>query len=98
MLQKTLRRLGLPKERLHALRAFFVTILLTGQVPVHVVRELVGHADPATTQGYAAILASDRGAAAGVLDRVYLGAGRARAQRQRASDRGGATGAARSDG
>ena len=75
VLQKTLRRLGLPKVRLHALRAFFVTILLTGQVPVHVVRELVGHADLATTQGYAAILASDRGAAAGVLDRVYLGAG-----------------------
>ena len=59
VLQATLRRLGLPKERLHALRAFFVTILLSGKVPVHVVRELVGHADLATTQGYAAILAHD---------------------------------------
>jgi integrase len=73
-LQKTLKALNLPPARLHALRAFFVTILLNGHVPVHVVRELVGHADLATTQGYAAILAPDRGAAIGVLDRVYQGA------------------------
>jgi integrase len=73
-LQKTLKALNLPPARLHALRAFFVTILLNGLVPVHVVRELVGHADLATTQGYAAILAPDRGAAIGVLDRVYQGA------------------------
>jgi hypothetical protein len=73
-LQATLRRLNLPRERLHALRAFFVTILLSGNVPVHVVRELVGHQDLATTQGYAAILAPDRGAAAKVLDRVFQGA------------------------
>jgi integrase len=72
-LQKTLRRLKLPPTRLHALRAFFVTILLNGHVPVHVVREMVGHADLATTQGYAAIGAPDRGAAVGVLDRAYLG-------------------------
>jgi integrase len=71
VLQTMLRRLELPGERLHALRAFFVTILLSGNVPVHVVRELVGHSDLATTQGYAAILAPDRGAAAHVLDRVY---------------------------
>jgi integrase len=71
VLQTTLRRLKLPGERLHALRAFFVTILLSGNVPVHVVRELVGHSDLATTQGYAAILAPDRGAAVHVLDRVY---------------------------
>jgi integrase/recombinase XerD len=73
-LQRTLRRLKLPRARLHALRAFFVTILLSGNVPVHVVRELVGHEDLATTQGYAAILAPDRGAAVGVLDRVHQGA------------------------
>jgi integrase len=71
VLQTTLRRLNLPGERLHALRSFFVTILLSGNVPVHVVRELVGHSDLATTQGYAAILATDRGAAVNVLDRVY---------------------------
>jgi integrase len=73
-LQRTLERLGLPRERLHALRAFFVTVLLSGHVPVHVVRELVGHEDLATTQGYAAILAPDRGAAVGVLDRTHLAA------------------------
>jgi integrase len=73
-LQATLRRLKLPATRLHALRAFFVTILLNGHVPAHVVRELVGHADLATTQGYAAIGAPDRGAAIRVLDRVYQGA------------------------
>jgi integrase len=69
--QSALRRVNLPRERLHALRAFFVTSLLNGNVPAHVVRELVGHGDLATTQGYAAILAGDRGAAVGVLERVY---------------------------
>jgi integrase len=69
--QSILRRLELPPERLHALRAFYVTILLSGHVPVHVVRELAGHEDLATTQGYAAILAPDRGAAVEVLDRVH---------------------------
>ena len=43
--RRTLRRLNLPRERLHALRAFFVTTLLNGHVPAHVVRELVGHGD-----------------------------------------------------
>jgi integrase len=69
--QRALRRVKLPSERLHALRAFFVTTLLNGHVPAHVVRELVGHGDLATTQGYAAIVAGDRGAAVGVLERVY---------------------------
>ncbi len=53
-----------------------MTVLLSGHVPVHVVRELVGHEDLATTQGYAAILAPDRNAAVGVLDRVHQGARR----------------------
>jgi integrase len=83
-LQATLRRLNLPRERLHALRVFFVTILLSGHVPVHVVRELVGHEDLATTQGYAAILAPDRGAAASVLDRVHQGARRGRGEQRAA--------------
>jgi hypothetical protein len=56
---------------MHALRAFFVTTLLEGHVPVHVVRELVGHGDLATTQMYAAIVDGDQGAAVEVLDRVY---------------------------
>jgi site-specific recombinase XerC len=57
--------------RSHALRAFFVTTLLNGRVPTHVVRELVGHGHLATTQRYAAVVEGDRGAAVGVLDRVY---------------------------
>jgi len=85
-LQRTLHRLNLPRARLHALRSFFVTILLSGNVPVHVVRELVGHEDLATTQGYAAILAPDRCAAAGVLDRVHQGA---RGEAERARGAGG---------
>jgi integrase len=83
-LQRTLKRLNLPRERLHALRVFFVTILLSGRVPVHVVRELAGHEDLGTTQGYAAILAPDRGAAAGVLDRVHQGARRGHGERRAA--------------
>lgn len=50
-----------------------MTILLNGHMPVHVVRELAGHEDLATTQGYAAILAPVRGAAADVLERGYQG-------------------------
>jgi integrase len=72
--QAALRRVKLPRERLHALRAFFVTSLLNGHVPAHVVRELVGHGDLATTQQYAAIVAGDRGVAVGVLERAYQGA------------------------
>jgi integrase len=72
--QAALRRVKLPPERLHALRAFFVTSLLNGHVPAHVVRELVGHGDLATTQQYAAIVAGDRGLAVGVLERAYQGA------------------------
>ena len=52
--QSTLRRVKLPRERLHALRAFFVTTLLNGGVPVHEVRVLAGHGNLATTQQYAA--------------------------------------------
>jgi integrase len=73
-LQSTLRRLALPRVRLHALRAFFVTALLRGHVPAHVVQDLVGHGDLSTTQKYAAIFEGDRGAAVGVLDSVYQNA------------------------
>jgi hypothetical protein len=69
--QSILQRLKLAHERLHALRAFFVTVLLNGHMPVHVVRELAGHEDLGTTQGYAAILAPLRGAAVDVLDQGY---------------------------
>ncbi len=72
--QSTLRRVKLPRVRLHALRAFFVTTLLNGHVPVHVVRKLVGHGNLATTQKYAAVVAESRGEAVGVLERSYEGA------------------------
>ena len=72
-LQAALKRCNLPPQRLHALRGFFVTTLLSGNVPAHVVRELVGHADLSTTQGYAAILSSDQASAVGVLDRAQGG-------------------------
>ena len=76
VLQRTLARCNLPPHRLHALRAYFVTVLLNGHMPVHVVRELVGHEDLATTQKYAGIIEADRGAAVGVLGRAHM-AGRA---------------------
>jgi integrase len=82
-LQATLRRLNLPRERLHALRAFFVTTLLNGNVPAHVVRELVGHGDLATTQGYAATVPGAQGVAVGVLDRVYQDARTAAGRKDR---------------
>jgi integrase len=84
--QQALRRVKLPGERLHALRAFFVTTLLNGNVPAHVVREMVGHGDLATTQAYAAIVAGDRGSAVGVLDRAYQDARTARPESVDASE------------
>jgi len=55
---------GLRRGEIRALRCS------DGNVPAHVVRELVGHADLSTTQGYAAILSSDQASAVGVLDRA----------------------------
>jgi integrase len=80
--QRTLRRLKLPTTRLHALRAFFVTALLKGHVPVHVVRELVGHGNLATTQMYAAVVEGDQGAAVQVLDRLFENTGEGSADSQ----------------
>ena len=70
MLQRTFVRCDLPRPRLQALRAYFVTVLLNGRMPVHVVRELVGHEDLATTQKYAEGIDADKGAAVGVLGRA----------------------------
>jgi integrase/recombinase XerD len=71
MLQATFRRCELPRHRLHALRAYFVTALLNGHVPVHVVSALAGHEDLATTQKYAEVLNADKGVAVGVLGRAH---------------------------
>ena len=60
---RALRRAEVPKWRLHDLRHFFVTALLNSGIPPHVVRELAGHADLATTQRYAHATAGDCNAA-----------------------------------
>ena len=69
-------RVGSEKDRLGG-------TLLSGNVPAHVVQELVGHADLATTQGDAAILSSDQAAAVGVLDRAQGGRAEARRSMRR---------------
>src|SRR5262249_24350034 len=60
---RALKRASVPHWRYHDLRHFFVTSLLRHGVPVHVVRELAGHADLSTTQRYAHVVKGDRGAA-----------------------------------
>ena len=44
---------------LHVLRHSFVTMLLRSGVPIHVARDLAGHADIKTTEGYARVFAED---------------------------------------
>lgn len=90
MLQRTFVRCDLPRHRLHALRAYFVTVLLNGHMPVHVVRELVGHEDLATTQKYAEVIDADKGAAVGVLGRAHV-AGRAQRDAKANPEQRGAT-------
>lgn len=50
-----LRRIGIvdPRITAHSLRHFYASMLLANGVPIHVVRELMGHASLATTQIYA---------------------------------------------
>jgi site-specific recombinase XerD len=44
----------------HVLRASFISYLLDQGVPIHVVRDLAGHENIATTSGYAVSLSQDR--------------------------------------
>ncbi|HUP60735.1 MAG TPA: site-specific integrase [Thermoanaerobaculia bacterium] len=44
---------------LHVLRHSFVTMLLRSGVPIHVARDLAGHADIKTTEGYARVFDED---------------------------------------
>lgn len=56
------------KRRAHTLRASFVTHLLHKGVPVTVVRDLVGHENIATTNGYAGTYAGDGEQAVALLN------------------------------
>jgi site-specific recombinase XerD len=44
---------------LHVLRHSFVTMLLRSGVPIHIARDLAGHSDIKTTEGYARVFAED---------------------------------------
>jgi site-specific recombinase XerD len=68
-LERTCKRLGIPKHRYHALRHFFVTSLFRGGVPAHDVQRLAGHAALGTTAGYAHHTAQGLRDAIAVLDR-----------------------------
>lgn len=55
-------QVGAPELRCHDLRHWAATTLLSGDVPLHVVQDFMGHADPKTTRVYdrdAGILARD---------------------------------------
>jgi integrase len=57
----------LPHARLHDLRHLHATTLLLSGVPVHVVAERLGHADPATLRVYAHVTRSAEAAAADIF-------------------------------
>lgn len=63
---KLAARAGLPRMRLHDLRHAHATTLLLAGVPVHVVANRLGHADPAITLRVSAHLLREQ--AAGVAD------------------------------
>lgn len=65
------QREPLPRIRLHDLRHLHATLLLKAGVPVHVVANRLGHADPAITlRVYAHVLGDQASEAADVFERV----------------------------
>jgi site-specific recombinase XerD len=70
MFLRIARRAGIEGSTFHHLRHGFVTTLLDRGVGAHVVRELAGHADLATTELYAHVSAKSKHAAVAVLDAV----------------------------
>ena len=74
MFQRIARRAGIDKGTFHHLRHGFVTTLFDRGVGAHVIRELAGHADLATTERYAHVTAKSKHAAIAMLDGVGVAA------------------------
>ncbi len=71
---KLLEEAGLPRMHFHDLRHSAATILLSQHVQVHMVQELLGHSDIATTLGvYGSVVQSMRKDAADKMDDLFGG-------------------------
>jgi integrase len=70
MFLRVAKRAGVTDSTLHHLRHGFVTALLDRGVGAHIVKELAGHADLATTERYAHAVAKGKHAAIGLLDNL----------------------------
>jgi site-specific recombinase XerD len=70
MFKRTAKRAGIVGSTMHHMRHGFVTALLDEGVGAHVVKELAGHADLATTERYAHAVAERKRAAIGIFDRL----------------------------
>lgn len=68
MFLRCAKRAGIVDSTIHHMRHGFVTALLDRGVGAHVVKELAGHADLATTERYAHAVARNKRAAIDVLD------------------------------
>jgi integrase len=65
------RSAGLPDVHLHRLRHWFATQMLAAGHDCLVIRDLMGHASVATTQGYVAVAASLHQRAVAALDQLF---------------------------
>lgn len=66
-----LRRRGLPAIRLHALRRIFAAQLQAQGVPIHLIRDLLGHSQLSVTQAYAYTMPDDLAGAMSAVDRAW---------------------------
>jgi len=73
VMPKLVRRAGVPPARLHDLRHMHATTLLLAGVPVHVVSDRLGHADPAITLRVYAHVIRDHTAEVGELFAAAVG-------------------------
>jgi len=62
------RSIGLPQIHLHRLRHTFATVMYEADADPLVIRDLMGHASVATTQGYALVSGRKRGRAVAAVD------------------------------